>query len=66
MIEAVRNAELEAGRQIAIDEASAAWGELLQAVKGDLEGLPTRVEQKAGAALKLSPEHGKAAPAPTN
>jgi hypothetical protein len=59
VIEAVRAAELLAGRQIAVEEVQLAWGELLQGHKADLDGLPGRIEGKAGSSLRLTPENGR-------
>lgn len=59
LLDTVRESQEANGKLFDAGETIAAWGELLQAHKGDCDGMPQRVEAKAGAKLRLSPEQGR-------
>lgn len=59
IINAVREADIEAGKLMVAAEAEQAWGELLQAHRTELDGLAGRVESRAGSELRLTNEQGR-------
>lgn len=59
-LDAIQAAAVAQGRLLDAEACAAAWGELLQAHKDELDELPGRVEARAAADLSLAPADARA------